>query len=145
MIKPEWYAAIKEVTYKGWRYNLIGAIDGDYLQITFETTEQDGTYQDLWCERNIGHDVHDDGCYLKIPRYKRVTQYCRKWRLENGYTVSDVVKVAFMATLAAEEHEIREEFKYKDISVFGPHLDVDALVELAKYKKNLDLREEVMA
>lgn len=120
MIKPEWHEAINQIQYKNWKYNLVGAIDGDYLQITFYA------------------DPGDDF-------YEVTKQFARKWRLENGYTVSDIIKVAFMATLAAEEHEAREEFKYKGVSVFGPHLDVDALVDLAKKKANLDLREEVMA
>ena len=145
MIKPEWHSAIKQIEYKDWTYNLIETIGGAYLQITFITTERDGTYKDLWCERNIGHDAHVPDCYVEIPKWKRVTQFCRKWRLENEFTTSDIVKTAWIATLSAEEHEAREIFKYKGASVFGPHVDVDALVDLVKMKKNLDLRDEVMA
>lgn len=112
MIKPEWYEALKEIEYRDWKYGIYGAIDYEYLQITFfESGEK---------------------------------QYCRKWRLENRFTVSDIVRTAWLATLAAEEHEARERFKYKGKSIFGPHFDVDKLVELAKYKENLDLREEAM-
>lgn len=144
MIKPEWYAAVQQIKYKNWDYNLVGAIDGDYLQITFKTREQDGYEKFLDCERNIGHDVHDEDCYIQLPKYKSVTQYCRKFRLENRFTVTDIVKTAWMATLAAEEHEAREEFKYKGSSVFGPHVDIDVLADLMRQKKNLDLREEAM-
>lgn len=143
MIKTEWVKALREVEYRNWDYGIYGAIDYEYLQITFETTESDGTYKSLWCEINLGH-VHNDRCYSDMPKYKKVKQYCRKWRLENRFTVSDIIRTAWLATSAAEEHEARERFKYKGKSIFGPHFDVDALVEIAKSKENLDLREEAM-
>lgn len=112
MIKPEWVKALREVDYRNWNYGIYGAIDYEYLQITFD--------------------------------YNGDKQYCRKWRLENRFTVSDIIRTAWLATSAAEEHEARERFKYKGKSIFGPHFDVDALVEIAKAKENLDLREEAM-
>lgn len=59
------------------------------------------------------------------------TQYCRRWFLSEKMSVSDVVRTAFMATLAAEEHEARERFTYRGKRIFGPHYDVDRLVEIA--------------
>lgn len=52
-------------------------------------------------------------------------------------TVSEIVRRALGAAIAYEEHEVREEFKYKGVRIFGPHIDVEALVEVAE---RLDVR-----
>lgn len=57
---------------------------------------------------------------------------CRKWLLSGYMTKSEFVQTCFKAVMTAEEHEIREEFKYRDKQVFGPHFDVDFLVENIK-------------
>jgi hypothetical protein len=38
------------------------------------------------------------------------------------------------------EHRTREHFRYRGAAVFGPHFDVDALVELCRSKRH-DYRE----
>lgn len=43
----------------------------------------------------------------------------------------EIVRKVFQALLSYEEHECREFFRYKDAQVFGPHIDVEALVEAA--------------
>jgi hypothetical protein len=53
---------------------------------------------------------------------------CRKWYLSEHMVDGEVVQTAFMAALAAEEHECREFFKYKDKRVFGPHIRLEALM-----------------
>jgi hypothetical protein len=54
----------------------------------------------------------------------------RKWRLSTHMTDGEVVQTAFLATMAAIEHETRERFRYKGVSVFDPHYDIDKLVAL---------------
>lgn len=44
---------------------------------------------------------------------------------------SSIVRTVFAAFIAYEEHEMREGFQYQGKRVFGPHIDVDALVEVA--------------
>jgi hypothetical protein len=56
----------------------------------------------------------------------------RKWRLSIYMTDGEVVQTAFMATMAAMEHEIREQFTYRAVSVFDPHYDIEKLVELRR-------------
>lgn len=56
----------------------------------------------------------------------------RKWFLSPHMTASEIVQTALKAVLTAMEHEIRENFKYRGVTVFDPHLDVDALVEFRK-------------
>lgn len=55
-------------------------------------------------------------------------QSCRKWRISKYMTKSEVVQTAFAAVLAANEHEVREEFHYRGVNIFGPHFDVDHLI-----------------
>lgn len=69
-------------------------------------------------------------------------QYCRKWLIDlHEATPSDIVQTALRAALDAQEHEVRETFRFKGKRIYGPHFNPDALVELAKYKKNLVLKD----
>lgn len=54
----------------------------------------------------------------------------RKWRLSPHMTDGEVVQTAFLAVMTALEHEAREKFTYKGVTVFDPHLDIDKMVEL---------------
>lgn len=61
--------------------------------------------------------------------------YGRWWDLPY-LTKSDVARTAFIACLVMEEHECRELFSYKGKSIFGPHVDIDALAEIADQREN---------
>lgn len=61
-----------------------------------------------------------------------IRQYGRKWRLSSYMTKSEIVATAWKAVITAVEHETREQFKYKGVDIFGPHIDVEALVSTAK-------------
>lgn len=58
---------------------------------------------------------------------------------------SEFVGTIFKAFLQAEEHESREHFRFKGRSVYNPHFNIHALVELAKHKENFDMRENAMS
>lgn len=57
-------------------------------------------------------------------------QHGRKWLLSPHMTKSELEQTALMAVLAAQEHETREDFRYRGQPIFQPHYDVDALLEL---------------
>lgn len=61
---------------------------------------------------------------------KVIEQPCRKWWLSEWMTQGEVVQTAFMAAMAAEEHECREFFKYQSKRLFGPHIKMEALMEV---------------
>jgi hypothetical protein len=103
----EFSQILAECTYKGW---------------DFEVTEQSNGETFLML-RWMG-ECADTG--------KLLPQSSRKWKLSPWMTKSEVVQTAFMAVMAAEEHETRECFKYKEQAVFGPHFDVDDLAELVR-------------
>ncbi len=66
-------------------------------------------------------------------------QHGRKWYLSPHMTRSEIVQTALKAVLTAEEHEIRERFKYRGRRIFGPHFDVDALFEICD-GQHIDVR-----
>lgn len=57
-------------------------------------------------------------------------QRSRKWLLSPHMTRGEIVQTALLAVRTALEHEMRENFKYRDAAVFGPHFDIDLLREL---------------
>lgn len=63
----------------------------------------------------------------------------RKWFLSRHMTKSEIVQTAFKAVLTAVEHETRERFRYCGEAIFGPHFDVDSLVDLCR-GHHLDVR-----
>lgn len=72
---------------------------------------------------------------------KMELQEGRKWFVRAKSTPSDVVRTAFKAVATWAEHEMRESFKYKDVRVFSPHLDLDKLV--TRNNKNGELEDPV--
>jgi hypothetical protein len=93
-----------------------------------------------------GMDLHcgDDGIALWLQWVffapcaetgEACRQSGRKWRVSHYATPDEVVKTAFAAVLFALEHEARETFTYRGETIFHPHTDVEALVELAQQKR----------
>lgn len=64
----------------------------------------------------------------------------RKWRLSDHMTKSEVVHTALKAVLTAVEHEAREKFTYRGKPIFGPHFNVDKLVELCETGEHEEVR-----
>lgn len=62
-------------------------------------------------------------------------QYTRKWQLSEHMTKSEFVQTAFKCCITSMEHRTREHFRYKDAAVFGPHFDVDALLDLCQARR----------
>ena len=60
----------------------------------------------------------------------------RKWMLSPHMCRTEVVRTAYKAYIAAIMHEAQETFKYKDVAIFDPHYDVEALIEA----KRIDAR-----
>jgi len=104
---------LKEVKYKDWSFLVIEVGDLFYLQVCFYAPDM---------------KTHD-------PSLQRG----RKWHLSHYMTKSEVVCTAMKAVLTAEEHEARESFRYRGRTVFGPHLNIDALWETARF---IDVRDD---
>jgi hypothetical protein len=70
----------------------------------------------------------DNDVYTGYP----AVQSTRKWLIPPDATRSSIVQTAFKMCLTSYEHRVREGFKYKGQRVFGPHFDVEDLVELCR-------------
>jgi hypothetical protein len=109
---------VERIEYLDWTIsvNLVyqdpeGAI---YLQVSF----------DAWDETTGKYQVQDG----------------RKWLVSRYSTTSEIVQTALKAVLAAQEHEVREGFRYRGKAIFGPHFDVD---DLADRLPDLDTRSPI--
>jgi hypothetical protein len=71
--------------------------------------------------------------------------FSRKWSLSYHMTDGEIVQTAFKAVLTALEHEARELFTYRDVSIFDPHYDIEKLVELRKQSDSVVERERPVA
>lgn len=107
---------LSRVAYKGWDFHVGQDESRCYLQVRFPTT---CTYAGTPC---VAHG--------------------RKWLLSPHMTVSEVVTTAMKAVLTAEEHEARERFRYRGRVIFGPHIDVEALVWLCEREGGTDARPD---
>lgn len=107
---------VEKIRYKDWIFKVGKNEEHYYLQAIFEAPDNHTGIIEL--------------------------QYCRKWQLSLHMTKSEVVRTAYKAVLAAEEHEVGEHFKYRDQLVYCPHMDVDVYVE-AMEKNRVDVRDEI--
>jgi hypothetical protein len=110
--------AVTACRFNGWRF--LVAEDGARLYLQVEA---------------------DEPCAVSG---RLVTWRGRKWFLSPHMTKSEVVQTAFKAALTAVEHEARESFRYRGQAIFGPHFDVDQLVDLCATGAT-DERKEVAA
>jgi hypothetical protein len=100
----------------------------DQIRVIVEQIE----YRSDWMFR-IGHDKYEQNPFLQIQFFADgETQFCRKWQLSPHMVKSEIVRTAWKAVLAAEEHEAAERFRYKGEMIYNPHVDVDALVDFYK-------------
>ena len=96
---------LSKLQYKDWQFVL--GERAEWVQVQFEAP---------------------DNC---APTSPPTMQHGRKWRLSPHMMRSEIVQTCLAAVLAAEEHEAREQFRYRGRAIFGPHSSVDALWALA--------------
>lgn len=110
MTPDEVWAAIRDIRYKAWTFvhhRSSGIGDRSYIQVRF--------------------------CTVDSVTGKDYVAHGRKWLISPHMTKSEVVLTVFKAIMTAEEHEIRESFKYRGHAIFNPHIDVDALVKTCEH------------
>ena len=108
------------------------------------------TYLDwAWEIQSLGYQ-HIEDTSIELPHKGWLIQCCfrspcadtgvmiaqkgRKWYVSPHAVTSEVVRTCFLAVQTAMEHEIRECFRYNGAQVFGPHIAVAALEEVAGRK-----------
>lgn len=108
---------LQETTYKGWTFVASKTKGGDlYIQVQFLAWD------------NI----------LESYQY----QHGRKWYISNYAVKSEIVGTLLKAVLTAEEHEVRESFRYRNQPIFQTHYNVDTLADLCSRRNGvLETRE----
>lgn len=102
MLKLEEIVAIvKEIKFLDWKFFIMEKGDGFLLQIKFFAADS------------------------TQPGAEPVLQSCRKWYISSHSVKAEVVRTAWKAVEAAVLHEAQEEFKYRGVAIFNPHLDPD--------------------
>lgn len=61
---------------------------------------------------------------------ERLSWSGRKWMLSPHMVDSEIVRTAWKAVQAAVEHEAAENFKFRGIAIYDPHVDVARLADL---------------
>ena len=109
----------KEVQYKDWKFVV------DHRDVL----------------NNLGWDVdlrlRVEWIALDNVTGKMEKQQSRWWPISKHAVKTEVVNTAFKCVLVAEEHEIRETFKYKGQMVYNTHIDIDTL---ASVSESVDVR-----
>lgn len=57
-------------------------------------------------------------------------QKTRRWLLSPAMTESEIVTTCFKCLMTSQEHKAREWFHFKGKSIFGPHYNVNDLLEI---------------
>lgn len=120
----DFQALTSQVSYKqGWHFLCKEDARGVYLQISVDETAA----------------IAMDPFTGKIAPWKGAKMYMSPHMCD-----SEVIGTAFDAIRRAEEHEMREWFRFKNRTIFNPHMSVHVLHSIAGKLANLDLRKNAM-
>jgi len=105
LTKSDFEAIFAEIQYKDWKFVVGEKGDELFMQVKFHCP-----------------------CSVTGERQEWAS---RKWVLSKYMCRDEVVKTAFKACETAEIHELRENFKWREKAIFGPHVSVEALWDVA--------------
>jgi hypothetical protein len=99
---------LRDIKFNDWVFRVGSMGDGHFIQCAFMA--QDNMSRDravIW-------------------------QKGRKWYVSPYAIDQEIIQTAFKAVVSAVEHETREQFIYRGVPIFNPHIDLDALVAAAQ-------------
>ena len=96
---------LNEISYLDWEFRVDEMGNGYFIQVLFNAP-----------------DIHTG----TIEQ-----QRGRKWYVSPYSSDSEIVQTVFLAIMVAEEHERRENFRFNNEMIFGPHYSSLALAEFA--------------
>ena len=108
---------LDDITYRDWILYLGDDNGRMYLQVQF------------WA---YDVDAHERVRFQLSAHNFRKLQKGRKWVLSPYMTPTEIVRTAHKAIRTAVEHEVDENFMYKNHRIYGPHIDVEALIEASQ-------------
>jgi hypothetical protein len=110
---------INDIQYLDWEIKL--RFDGDrpYLQVFGHgPNPQNNMKNEAWCGR--------------------------KWFVSYFMCKNEVIRTAYKAIECAVAHEMNENFLYKGLPVFTPHMDYDKIIQMMNGEKYIDARDNGM-
>ncbi len=116
-------------------------------KVDVETILKDVRFQDrpdnAFIVGDMGNGYFIQHSYKGIDSISGRDRVCkgRKWYISPHCCKSEVVLTALKAAITNAEHEVRESFEYKGKSIFGPHLDVDKLLEFCNMPEHKEGRK----
>lgn len=105
---------LSDVNYKDWTFRVSSLSESFFIQVQFTVIDED----------------------TQLPEIHRG----RKWYINSYMTRSEIVQTAFLAVMVAEEHETRNNFRYKNKAIFCPLYNADELVAFSE-KADFDVQE----
>jgi len=121
---------------------------GDFLEMVIETAKQikyKPGYQFLLGEADGRYYLQLENCQgVCSVSYTHKAWRGRKQSLSEYMCKQEIVGICFALVKDAEEHEMREWFKYKGVAIYSPHLDPDKLVEFVSDPSNTCTRPDQM-
>lgn len=129
MKRHEIQEMINQISYKpGWR--IIHGISGDrdYLQVEAHTPDADTSH----------HIATHDEVAVPLVKWRGGKRY-----LSPHMCRQEIVGICFDLFKAAEDHELREWFRYRGTRIYCPHIDPDWLAENAT-DDTFSVRENAM-
>ncbi len=120
----------------------------EFTQLINSITYKPGWYFRTGVEDNrmwvqIGVHAEADIAWDMIEQRVVPWRGAKHW-LSEHMCRQEVVGTVYHAIQRAEMHELNEWFRYKGRAIFNPHLDPDALAELASKKTSFNLRKNAM-
>lgn len=112
--------------------NLINYKPGWTINVHMDNVRANSTYIQLGCE---GRDATTGEHAPWVSGKRYISPFSCK---------QEIVGAVFALIKDAETHEMHEWFRYKGASIFNPHLDPDALVQVASKRENFVFRKDSM-
>ena len=120
-------AIVDTITYKpGWTVLFRWSADRPYVQLSVDVTS------DL--------TLDPTGKSTARTPWKSGKRYLSKYMCSQ-----EIVGAVFGLIKDAEMHEVHEWFRYRGASIYNPHLDPEALVELARKRSSFVVRDNAMS
>lgn len=127
MTEFEIASIVDAISYKpGWRFDI--GRDGERLYLQATVSVQSDLTMDP-TRRTLARTPWKSGKRYLSPFM------CRQ----------EIVGAVFGLIQDAEMHEVREWFRYRGASIYNPHLDPDALVEVARKAASFNVRDNAMS
>jgi hypothetical protein len=99
---------LSRIVYKDWTFKTGIMGDGSYIQACFMASDNNN------------------------PDSEPTAQCGSKWYVSTHAIDQEVVRTAFKAIRDAEFHELCEQFLYRGVRIFNPHMDPEAVVALSR-------------